>query len=62
MGKMPFNQTEESHEQTHYCCHCGLWGANRKQLGGQQALFEMIQNSHADGVEIRQELCCRMIA
>ncbi|EHZ6871250.1 xylose isomerase [Providencia rettgeri] len=27
-----------------------------KQLGGQQALLEMIQNSHADGVEIRQEL------
>ncbi|HEC8324228.1 TPA: xylose isomerase [Providencia rettgeri] len=27
-----------------------------KQLGGQQALFDIIQNSHADGAEIRQEL------
>lgn len=27
-----------------------------KQLGGQQALFDIIQGSHADGVEIRQEL------
>ncbi|EPO5263960.1 sugar phosphate isomerase/epimerase family protein [Providencia rettgeri] len=27
-----------------------------KQLGGQQAVLDIIQNSHADGAEIRQEL------